>query len=410
MTEHTNDELKGAYQWLRLEKIAPLAGLLGLIGMVTAVAMMIAPATANQMAGSYLFALIFWTSLSLGFYGLTLLHHTVRGSWGVSVLRIFEAGGGAGTFVVMGLLFIPILINITGGHGVYEWSHLDAVAKDPILQHKAAYLNPAGYAARLVLFIGIWAATAYGLRKSSTKQDENKSAAEEQKRTNWSAPSLVVFFLTMTFALTDWGMSLEPHWFSTMYPVWILIGQTLGALALATVLFCVNARKKPFADVLHPNLTKDLGNMLFVFTMLWGYTSISQYLIIWNGNLPEFTQYYIRRSENWWNALGAALIIGQFLVPFMALLAPRTKKTPERLARIAGWIFVMRFIDIYYAVVPGIPSSARPWGGPVPAITDLIALVAVGGVWFLMFATQIKKAPLLPQYDNRLQEAKAHAH
>ncbi|MFZ4506908.1 MAG: hypothetical protein ACOYON_04335 [Fimbriimonas sp.] len=411
MTEPTNHEATpAAFEWLKLEKIAPMSGLIALIGTIAMIGMMVAPGTANQAVGSWLFAVIFWTSLTLGFFGLTLLHHVVRGSWGLAMLRILEAGGGWQTLVTMLVLFVPVVLNIYGGHGVYEWSHAAVVAKDPVLQHKAVYLNPLGYAVRLLIFFAIWGGLAWGLRQSTVRQDKNSQEGEAQRRTNWSAPGMVIFFLTVTFALTDWGMSLEPHWFSTIYPLWIALGQALGAFALATLLICVNARKKPFSDVIAPGLLKDLGTLLFVLTMLWGYTSISQYLIIWNGNIPEFTQYFVKRSELWWNAVGATLILGQFVIPFMLLLSPRTKKSPEKLAKVAGWIFVMRFVDIFYAVVPGIPSEARPWGGPIPAITDLLALAAVGGIWFVVFARQIAQAPLLPEYDHRLQEAKAHAH
>jgi hypothetical protein len=154
--------------------------------------------------------------------------------------------------------------------------------------------------------------------------------------------------------------------------------------------------------------------------MLWGYTNISQYLIIWNGNIPEFTQYFTRRSDNWWNGIGLALIIGQFFVPFFALLAPRVKRTPLRLARIAGWMFVMHILDVYFTVVPAVPfrpvldeklsQVQRATWSPMPVWTDFVAFLTIGAIWFVVFALATRRAPLLVKYDTRLQEALHHAH
>ena len=227
-----------------------------------------------------------------------------------------------------------------------------------------------------------------------------------------------MFFVTCTFAFTDWVMSLSPSWYSTMYGTWTIIASVLGALSLATLIFCVNADKAPFNTVWRPDLGKDLGNMLFTVTMLWGYTSLSQFLIIWNGNLPETTQYYIARSSNiepmtsnfTWGAVGLIGIIGQFFIPFFVLITPRTKKTPLNLAKICGWIFVVHITDAYIYVIPALPGRGGP--GPLsPAMfTDALAWAAIGALWLFVFGSQVRKAPLLPTYDTRLQEALQNAH
>jgi hypothetical protein len=231
-------------------------------------------------------------------------------------------------------------------------------------------------------------------------------------RSSWGAASLVFFVLSITFAMIDWLMSLEPHWTSTMYGVWQMVGAALGASALVTVVVCLNATRKPYVDIVSPNLTKDFGNVLFMFTMLWAYTSISQYLIIWNGNLPETAAYYMRRSHLSWNAIGMVTILGQFLIPWMTLLSPRVKRYPRLLRQIAGWIFAVHIVDMYLAVAPALSGPGanhhRAVGDYI--LFDVLAFLTVGSIWRFVFARNIGRTQLLVSYDNRLQEALAHAH
>jgi len=185
-------------------------------------------------------------------------------------------------------------------------------------------------------------------------------------------------------------------------------------------LLCINANNQPFDGIITKKLTRDIGNMMFAFTMLWGYTTVSQFLIIWNGNLPEFTSYFSRRSSaihppgmeaNHWGALGLLLILGKFFIPFFVLLAPRVKAKPERLMKITGFIFVIHFFDIMMLIIPSLSDRVKQGPiNPMANLTDLVAWLAVGSIWIAMFSMKTKKATLLPGYDHRLQEAKAHVH
>jgi hypothetical protein len=397
-----------------LSRLAMPAGFLAIIGGLGTGALLVTnPA---MMAGSYLYGLMFWVSVTLGMFGLATLHHTVRGSWSVPLLRLFEAGGGPVALGAMLVLFVPVVLTM---HHLYEWTHTEVVQNDPILRGKAILLNPTVFIGMTVVFFGIWIAFAARMRASTLKQDQNRDFKLEMVRSSLGAVGMVMYFVTVSFAFFMWLMSLNPHWYSTMYGVWLIVGAAGAALAFVNVIVCTNATKFPYNTIVAPNLTKDLGNMQFVTTMLWGYTSISQFLIIWNGNIPETTTYFIDRSSNMhppgmeanhWGWVGLILILGRFFVPFFALIAPRTKKYPGLLQRICGWVFVMHIIDMYLIVQPSIPGRAIQ--GPIASHLpfDLLAFVTVGAVWFLVFASQIKKATLLPKYDNRLQEALHHAH
>ncbi|CAN5500590.1 membrane protein [soil metagenome] len=371
----------------------------------------------DALLGSYMFGWVFWMTITFSMFALTLLHHVIRGQWTLSIIRFLEAGGGAWAFLAMAVLFLPILWNLGS---IYEWAHPEAVAKDHVLQWKSVYLNQPGFISRFIIFVGSWAAIAWGMKNSVKKQERTGEFKYEAGRMSWGAISLVYFVVSVTFAMTDWVMSMEAHWSSTMYALWTLMGGVGGALALGILLLCQNANKAPFKSVVFPGLTRDLGNMLFTLTMLWGYTCISQFLIIWNGNIPETASYYARRGyamhppgmeANNWGALGLLLIVGRFFIPWFWLLSPRTKRTPQALMRVCGWVLVMHLLDVYMLVVPATPG--RVTLGPVQFpqnLVDIGAVIGIGCLWWGVFATQLGKFPLLARYDTRLQEAKAHAH
>jgi len=410
-TEETGNKLD-------LGKIAPAGLLIGVIALAILAFRLISgdAHTREDMWGSYLYGVMVWLSVTLGLYGLSILHHTVRGSWSVAILRLMEAGGGWVNLTAMAVLMLPIVL-MPGN--LYEWAHPEVVKGDVILEHKAAYLNPGAFAFRFFLFFGLWIAFAWGMQNSTRRQEKNHDFKLEAGRSTWGAVGMVMFMLTTTFAFTDWLMSLTPHWYSTMWGVWLVVASAGAALALCNVIFNSNADKFPYNTVVAPALTKDLGNMQFVMTMLWGYTSISQFLIIWNGNIPETTSWFKTRSSemhppgmeaNHWGVVGLILIIGRFFIPFFALLAPRTKRFPANLRKIAGWIFVMHVIDMYLIVQPSIHGRAQQ--GPLAGhlLWDILALIGVGGIWLFIFGSQARKASLLPSYDNRLQEAVHNAH
>ncbi len=355
-----------------------------------------------EMMQSYLFGFMCFTSITIGMLGLTLLHHTVRGSWGLSVIRMAEAGASAGTFILLAILYIPIVMYY---RELYPWAADSAtIAKDHILTNRAHWMNPTAVTIRAFILFGIWGLLANGLRRSSVRQDENNDENEAQNRTNFAAPGIVLLTLSVTLAVTDWVMSLDAHWFSTMFGPLFIVGPGLGALAVCSLIVGVNANRDPFKHYIRPSVTRDLGNMMLTFTMLWAYFNFSQFLIIWNGNLPATAGYYYARSVEGWNAVGCALIVGQFFIPFVWLLCPSTKRNPMNLAKVAGWLLVMRVIDVYYIVTPMYRTT-----GPMPHLADLIAFLAVGGLWVCVFCSQIKKASIYPMHDRRLLEATDHA-
>lgn len=379
-----------------LRQKALVAGIIALLISVAGFAL----AGRTQFFQSYLYAYMVWMCLTLGLFGLTLLHHTVRGSWGLPVLRFLEAGAAA--LPLMLVLFVPVAVGIAD---LYPWAKPEVVQADPYIQHKSGYLNVPFFLVRTAVYFAVWILLARVLRRLSLQQDVTEDLSLAQRRVNLSAPGLVLFVLTVSFAMIDWVMSLEPKWYSSIYGAWFIVGQGLSAFAFSTAVLLLAARHKPFADVVTPKLTRDLGNLTFAFVILWAYTSISQYLIIWSANLPDEIVYYIRRNQGGWQYLSGALVVLQFFLPFLILLSSRVKRYASLLLRVMVFILVMRVIDLFWIIVPafGRETLSVHW-------LDVTLLVGIGGLWLAWFAHQACAAPLLPRHDSRLQEAWLYEH
>lgn len=362
-----------------------------------------APAGLSLMQ-AYLFGWVFWTTITLGFFAMTLLHHTVRGSWGLPILRLFEAGNKL--MPLMGLLFVPVILYMlsSDGHYLYHWLE---PGNDPILLRKTFYLNKWFFIGRQVFYFLTWTALAVALNNSSRRQDKTGDEREAQFRTNLAAPGLVWFVISVTAAYTDWVMSLDPHWFSTIFPSWFVVGMGLACFSFSTFVVAKRAAagQQPWRDIITYNkqFMRDMANFMIAFTMLWAYFSISQLLIIWSGNLPEETTYYVVRHTGFWRTIGTSLIGLQFIVPLICLLSGRTKTRPGYLMAVSALIFVMRIVDISWTVIPFFGTRENPTPGDT-IIFSLSAFAVFGLGWLALFSWLQKGASPVPTHDPRLEE------
>ena len=249
----------------------------------------------EQFFRSYLFGYLFWIGIALGSIALVMLHHIVGGGWGFLIRRLLEAA--SRTMPLMALLFIPIL---AGMHYIYIWTHADLVAVDEILQHKQPYLNVPFFITRAVVYFLIWTGMVFFLNRWSLEQDRTGDLSLSRRLQMLSGPGLLLYGITVTFASIDWVMSLEPHWFSTIYGLLFIIGQALATMALAIVMVAKLSDRKPLSDLASPKHMRDLGTLMFAFVMLWAYFSFSQWLIIWAGDLPEENSWYLSRIKGGW--------------------------------------------------------------------------------------------------------------
>jgi hypothetical protein len=368
------------------QRFAMIAAAIGVAGALTG-----AFVDWAQFLRSYLFAYIYWTGLALGCLGILLMHHVVGGKWGMVIRRFCEAG--ARTLPFMAVLLVPVLIGIGT---LYIWSRPEA-AHDENIRSKAAYLNIPFFVVRTIFYFAVWSLYAWRLSGLSAAQDRTGDRSLIARMRAISAPGLVVFVLTTTFAFVDWIMSLEPHWFSTIYGAMFLVGEVLESFAFVIALLIVLSEWPPLREIVTPQHLHDLGNMMFAFTILWAYLSFSQFLIIWAGNLPEEIPWYLKRLGGGWGFVAMTLVIFHFAVPFLLLLQRDVKRYPRQLIGVCALMLVVRILDVYWVVEPAFYNRQLhvSW-------MDFVTPVAVGGIWMFLFLGQLKSQPLVPLRDSRL--------
>ncbi len=353
----------------------------------------------EQFFRSYLFAYVYWVGIATGSLAILMLHHLSGGAWGVMIRRLLEAA--TRTLPLAALLFLPVAMGM--GH-LYEWAIPEVVEGDKILQHKAPYLNAPFFLARTIFYFLVWIALSRLLNKWSRQQDETGDPSLAGRMEALSGPGLVLFGATVTFASFDWVMSLEPHWFSTVFGLSFMVGQVLTAFPFAIAVTFFLSTRKPMSEAVSAQHFHDLGKLTLAFVMLWAYLNFSQYLIIWSGNLPEETPYYVKRLTGGWQFFQLALILFHFAMPFILLLSRSLKRSGVKLARIARLLLFMRFVDLYLQIAPAGHHHGQA-AGLHPHWMDLAAPIGVGGLWLAVFLRQLESRPVLPVRDPQFAEA-----
>jgi hypothetical protein len=363
-----------------------IAALLGIAGAVGGVLLDPAPALR-----SYLIAFVFWLGLSLGALVIVMLHNVVGGGWGFVVRRLLETAMTA--MPLFALLFVPIVVAMPQ---IYEWAGHHG-AEDPALLKKAWYLNTTFFVARAIIYFAIWSGLAWVLDRWSLAQDKAPTAERLRRMQQVSGVGILIYAVTLTFAVIDWIMSITPHWYSHVFGMLFMVVQVLAALAFGIVVATYLAQRRVIVSLELPKHFHDLGTLLFAFVMLWAYLMFSQLLIIWSGNIPEETIWYALRSHGAWLALGIALGVFHFAAPFLVLLSRRVKQTPRLLASIAGALVLLGFADIAFLVSPLLELEMAPlhWTAP-------LAWLGLGGLWGWLFLRHLPRRPILPLGDPRV--------
>ncbi len=345
---------------------------------------------------SYLMGYLFWIGLGLGSMGLVMVQYLTGGAWGVVSRRTLEAA--MLTLPVLAVLFIPVLVGMPQ---LYEWARTDAVQANPVLQHRQPYMNPSLFTVRAILYFAAWMGLAYLLSKWS--KEEDRVGDQTRRLARLSAPGLVLYVFTMTFASVDWAESLMTHWFSTIWGFLFVVSQGLTAMAFLIAVLALLTRRKPMSDVVNRFHFHDLGKLLFMFVMLWGYMAFSQFLIVWTGNLTGEIPFYLPSFKTSWGWVGMGLLLFQFLVPFLLLLSAKLKQNPIAMCGVVGIVIFMRFVDLFWIVMPDYATSgvSLHW-------LNITVPVAIGGIWVAAFLWQLNRRPLLPLRAPNLEGALRH--
>lgn len=380
--------------WARGRMVLALVALLGWAGSVAALRM-----DATRFHASYLIAFVFCLTLALGALFFVMLQHLTGAAWSVTMRRTAE--NMAAVIPAAAVLFLPVAFSLPA---LYVWARPEAVAADHLLQGKAAYLNATFFDIRAAVCFGVWSLWALKLYRLSTASDTGAGgpqAALLRTRTSerWSAPGMILLTVTTALAAFDWLMSLDPHWSSTMFGVYLCSGAALGGIAALTLVLLGFRRARLLVRSVNQEHYHDLGKWVFALTVFWAYIAFCQYMLVWYANLPEETAWFRHRLAGNWRVVGGALVLGHFFIPFLALVSRAAKRHISVLGVTAAWVLLMHYVDLYWIAMPVFAKSAMPrW-------VDLAPLAAVGGTLGLVFWWRLKSHALAPTGDIRFERA-----
>ena len=365
-----------------LQRYLPIALGIGLLGLALSVVGLFVSGPILFFQ-SYLFSYLFILELALGSLGVLMLHFLVGGRWGVAIRRVLEAS--TKTLWLLAILVIPIIL---GAGYLYPWANADRVAAEPLLQHQAHYLNMTFFIIRAVIYFIIWIFLAWFLERKARDPREFVTSPARSAFQAYNAIGLIVYVVTMTFAATDWLMSIQPSWYSTIFGMQIVVAQALSAFAFSIAIVTLLFPTEPLNNFMTPLTFRDLGAFMLTFVILWVYLAFSQFIIVWEGDLPREVSWYLIRSEGGWGWVGAAVFVFQFIVPFFVLISLRAKRSPAMLISMASMILVTRLVDNFWQVVP--PFNTHGF-----TVTYLHILMAIGmvGLWLAVFLFFLGRTP-----------------
>lgn len=353
---------------------------------------------------SYLVSLMFWLALGLGGLFFVVVQHGTRAGWSIVVRRLAE--NAALTLPALAVLAIPVVFM--GAHDLYHWTHLEVVEADPMLSAKQPYLNEGSFRMRGIVYMLVWTGLAFMYWNWSTKQDNARDPIPLTHKMRWFAPlSVALFALSLTFGAFDWLMSLDPHWFSTIFGVYYFAGCVIFIHAFLAVVVILLHRSGYLRGVVTPEHFHDLGKMMFAFTVFWAYIGFSQYMLIWYASIPEETHWFSYRGQGSFLTLSLVLVFARFVLPFLGLMSRRIKRNPKTLMFWGIWVMAAQAIDMYWLIQP-VHANEKQVFDIHFGIADVATFVGIGGIVLAVFTWATCKNALIPTKDPRLLESINH--
>lgn len=353
---------------------------------------------AERVWHGYVVAYFYFTSLALGGLFFVAIHHVSKAGWSVNVRRLSESFTAFLPWAAIGGVGL-----IIGAPKLYTWLQPEVVAQDALLQHKQGYLNQTFFIIRMVVFFGLWLWFARVLVGRSLNQDQTGDSSLTVKSVGTSIAFILVFALSYSFFSVDLLMSLEPHWFSTIFGVYCFAGLFQSTMASMILLIIYLKRKGKLEGYVDENHLHDLGKYLFAFTVFWAYIAFSQYMLIWYANLPEETFFYLPRLEPGWLWVSISLLVFKFIVPFFALLPRWAKRTPAHLVVVCCLILVMQYVDLYWLVFPNFNEEHAVFG-----VSEIGTFLLFAGLFLMSVVRFLGQNQLVPVKDPRIEESLHH--
>jgi hypothetical protein len=350
---------------------------------------------AERASFNYLLAYTFLISIGVGSLFLVALEYVTGAVWSVPIRRIPEFL--AGSIPFFAILVIPLLLNM---HNLFHWTHIEVVEQDEILQGKAPYLNIPFFIIRAFVIIGFWTLFYFIITRNSKKQDIGGNQNLTTKNIRISAIFIIIFAVTISVSAFDWLMSVDPHWFSTIFGVYYFSGTVIAALAAITIVVVLLKERGYFPTWFTNDHLYSLGALMFVFVNFWAYIAFSQYMLIWYADLPEETLWFLQKWEGSWAVFSILLIIIHFLVPYIVLLSQPSKMDAKKLKFISIWLLFAHLFDLFWLVMPQMEAMEH---GYVFSWIDLVFPIGAVGFLMVIFNMKFKKQNLIPVGDPKLK-------
>ncbi|HOR29121.1 MAG TPA: quinol:cytochrome C oxidoreductase [Candidatus Sumerlaeota bacterium] len=351
----------------------------------------------RQFKFSYVTSYACYLSLSLGALFFVLIQHSCNARWSVTVRRVSEA-----IMMNMGLmlvLLVPILFWLPD---LYHWADAEHVAHDALLQQKAPYLNIPFFLIRMGLYFVIWIGLSTYLYNRSVRQDETGDYGLTQAMRRISPVGLILFSLSLTYFAFDLLMSLDAHWYSTIFGVYYFSGAFMGALAFMILICIWVCSTGAVGRAINREHFHDLGKLMFGMVVFWAYIAFSQLLLIWMGNIPEETVWYMHRYTGTWKGFSWFLLIGHFILPFLYLLPRSVKRNQGLLGIGALWMLAMHYLDMYYLAMPSFTHENVPFN-----IVDPALFIGMGCLFAAAVVWRLTRRHVVPIRDPYLAESLA---
>lgn len=347
-----------------------------------------------QFYFSWLTAFAYVASIGLGALAFNVIQHITRSKWSVAMRRIPEAIG-ANIWILI-LLFIPIILGI---HDLYHWSHADAVATDKLLSAKASYLNVPFFIGRNIFYFLLWGFIGYRLYKKSTDMDETKDWGIQTSLRRFSGPMIPVLGFSLTFASFDWLMSLDPHWFSTMFGVYYF-SMSFQVIFPVLILITLYLKGKGLlTNTIGNSHIETMGKLFFGFTVFYAYIAFCQFLLIYYANIPEETLWFEHRVEGGYEVLAYALLLGRFVIPFFLLLRKDSKTNYTILKAVSIWVLFIHAVELYWIIMPTLHHHVEIH------LLDFTTLIGLTTLFLGMFFQKFKSKSMAAFNDPDFAES-----
>jgi hypothetical protein len=342
---------------------------------------------------NYLIMFMFIASIGLGSLAFVAIEYMAGAIWSTPFRRIAEF-----LSAPIPLLLILVIPIILGANTLYHWTNINIVSNDPILQGKSSYLNLNFFIIRIAICIFIWILFYYLITKNSKLQDTNNDVKYTKNNIKLSVVFAPVFIITLTFAAIDLMMSLEPHWYSTIYGIYYFAGTLVAGIASFALVTIFTLEGKFFDSRINNKHLHSVGILLFAFNIFWAYIAFSQYLLIWYANLPEENYWFLNRMNGSWVYLSLGMVFIHFIIPFLVLIPSYAKTNLKTLKVMSIWLLAAHYLDLYWLVMPTYDKSGIVFGW-----VEIGFPVAAVGIIILLFKFKSRNNNLMPIGDPKLE-------